>query len=366
MGLQSRKGTHVDPAAQRSGECRWGAAVAVLSCAFGIAIAAQPPKGPAVVGLLFLPEVFGTAACAKFASHDIPLFDRPEASHPVGWIRATERPDSNETCFVATVNVHRIDGSVSDFPAVEYQEEMPRTAAVLERRGPWFKVRLREGAAWLERANPDADYSPLESLFGARTFLTDAWDGKLASRPGGVTRRAPSDPRRRVIGYLDPIDEHFRTEAWIPVLKMPDPRAPELTRCRIDRCSGPLVAAHSDAVIVVDRRHGWFQVAVADEDRRKLEAVRGWVQASPAWRFHAVTDGEEQVQLEEKAWGREHEHVNVTDFARVGGALWLKVDLLSHSPEDYDRTDNPAVTARGWIPAHNSAGDLTVWFFTRD
>jgi len=72
---------------------------------------------------------------------------------------------------------------------MEYAYEEPG-AVVLERRGNWFRVRLSSGSAWLESSGPQEFYG-LERLFeGSLTYLTRAWDGKVAAAPGSAARLA--------------------------------------------------------------------------------------------------------------------------------------------------------------------------------
>ena len=87
------------------------------------------------------------------------------------------------------VRVYRAGEEVGrPLPTEEYQEELPGAAIVLEARSPWFKVQLDDGAAWLKAEDPD-NYWPLERLLSvARTYLTAAWNGKLAAWAGGAAR----------------------------------------------------------------------------------------------------------------------------------------------------------------------------------
>jgi hypothetical protein len=108
------------------------------------------------------------------------------------------------------LNVYRRDGSVGELPTDEYEEEEPHAAVVVKTRGRWFKLRLTDGAAWFQASAEDR-YYPLEELLGRRpAYLTEAWDRTLAATAGGVRRRVPVDPRRRVIGYVEPVLEPLR------------------------------------------------------------------------------------------------------------------------------------------------------------
>jgi hypothetical protein len=162
------------------------AAVLVLACA--PAAWAQDQ----VLGLLSLPEVFGSGACDKFTPAEITLYAAPDSEPAVGSIRV----DQYWTFYAAggceglMVNVHRAGtGGVGELPTREYEYEAP-AAIVLQRRGSWFKIRLVDGAAWLMASQRD-EYFPLERLLtDGLTYLTDASDGVLASSPGVEGREA--------------------------------------------------------------------------------------------------------------------------------------------------------------------------------
>jgi hypothetical protein len=92
--------------------------------------------------------------------------------------------------------------TVQQLPTMEYAYEEPG-AVVLERRGKWFRVRLNSGSAWLEASAQDEFYG-LERLFeNGLTYLTEAWNGQVASSPGsagrpGKFRRLATDQPVRV------------------------------------------------------------------------------------------------------------------------------------------------------------------------
>jgi hypothetical protein len=57
------------------------------------------------------------------------------------------------------------------------------------------------------------------------------------------------------------------------------------------------------------------------------------------------------------------DHVEVKGFRRVGGSLWLQVEVMSHS---LCTSTAPATTkARGWVAAHAGSGAPAVWFHSR-
>ena len=166
---------------------------------------AAPARGAdQVLGLLSLPEVFGSGPCDKFTPAQIPLYSSPDARQVVGTIRVDQYWTFHSVggCEGLKVSVHQ-EGSrqVSELPTREYEYEAP-AAIVLQQRAPWFRVRLQDGAAWVRASKLDA-YIPLQSLLtDSLTHLTEAWDGRLASSPGTALRASAGREVRPVARQL--------------------------------------------------------------------------------------------------------------------------------------------------------------------
>ncbi len=375
----------------------------LLSLVLSTAAAAQ--RAEPVIGLLTLPEVFGDGPCGDFVPQNITLYAAPGSHDVVGAIRVNKSPDVEKSanlegpCAGQIVTVQRRSAAATPLPTKEHAYEAP-AAIVLEQRGGWFKIRLSDGAAWL-RASPRDEYHPLERLLeDGLTHLTEAWDVHLNASPGGTTRtRVPSDPRRRIIGYLTPVLEevsvvlqpgedpeevrkrhnvsamgsypgpngtrilHFSRGQWVQAFARPDRTGPVEARFETDRCDTALRTVHGvpQEVLVFDRRPGWFQVALrADE---WPDEARVWIEDAPVWRFATITDEAERERFVTDAWGREHSSVRVLGFRRVGGRLWTNVEVMSHSV--CESIEAPTVKARGWMPAHAPDGEPTIWFSSR-
>ena len=320
-----------------------------------------------VIGLLLLPEVFGHAACEKFTPRDVPLYPAPQSRDVAGTIRVdkywTFHGDGG--CEGLTVNVHpRGGGVVSELPTRKPNSDT-QAAIVLARRGGWFKLRLTGGTGWV-RASGHDEYIPLQRLILDRdlTYLTESWDRRLARQPGGPGRRVATDPARRMIGYLTPVDafEHGGDGGpWVQAFDRPDPAAPVVARFQAHRAEIEIRTTPGRIprqLFVFDRRPGWFQVALQRESWR--DEPRVWIQEAAVWTFHAVTDEAERERLADDAWGGEHTTVRVLEFREVRGVSWLKVEVMSHSICEGGAP--PTVAATGWMPAHAPSGDPTVWF----
>src|SRR5262245_16786649 len=180
-------------------EIRCGCATAALFFAFLGAPAAQTEKQEGVIGLLKLPHLFGEL-CKEPPRLEVPLYSKPQTADLVGWIRAGRHESSDDECYRAVLKFHRrSDESIRELPVDEYEEEEPHAAIVVEARDRWLKLRLADGAAWVEVRQYD-DYLSLEQLLLRRqAYLTEAWDRTLAETPGGESRRVPGDSRRHLI-----------------------------------------------------------------------------------------------------------------------------------------------------------------------
>ncbi len=129
------------------------------------------------------------------------------------------------------------------------------------------------------------------------------------------------------------------------------------------------------AAIVVEQRHRWFKVQVPDG--------AAWVHASEGDEYFSL----QQILVKRpayltEAWDgrlakapggpgtsaggarRPYIPVRFIESREVRGALWLKIELMSHTI--YESDEPPRVVATGWVPAHNPAGKTVVWFNSRD
>jgi hypothetical protein len=303
----------------------------------------------------------------------------------VGAIRADREQNADAECYRVVLNVHPRGGApVQELPTEEYEEEEPDAAVVLEARGRWFKLRLNEGTAWLQ-ASDDDKYFPLEHLLHRRNaYLTEAWDGRLAAIPGGSGQRPPADPRRRLVGYIEPvlgdvrivlapgqapeqIQRQYRTQrgSLVRAFERADRSAPVVASFpteNYDRALRAVLWLNPPEVAVFERRPGWFQVALRRDEWR--DEPRAWIEDAQAWRFHAFESDTEREAFENRLFGREHSSVRLIESRKVGEALWLHIEVMSHTM--YESLDPPTVVAAGWVPAHGPAGESIVWFYSRD
>jgi hypothetical protein len=325
---------------------------AVLSALIG---GAQPPgsqvgdapASPASSRVIGIVEVSGLFAEVSLAGGG---FERkPNGAR----IALRRRPVANSP-VAATVS------ALTDLAIAEYAYEEPG-ALVYGRQGEWSLVRTASGAAgWLA---PDASgpFHSLESLLRNMSYLTDSWDRRLATSPGGaLSVRLPADPRRRILGYIEAIQVDDR---WIEAFKEPTRLAAAVTKIRADDIADSLArtgltSAHA---LVFDRRPGWFQVELLNG--RAFGKPPLWIEDGPFWRFVPITNAAELSNLADATWGSEPLDITVLQTRLVKGQLWLEIELLTES--QCKAASEGTVRARGWIPAHARSGATTVWFASR-
>lgn len=372
--------------------------VGILAVALTAAPSALQPTDR-LIGLLPLPHNFDTESCGNDKSVEVVLRPTPGSAETIGSIR----PDCR---YLGAKQFDTAGRLVAELPTREVTYE-GLAAIVVEQRNGWFRVRLAEGTAWTE-GDEDLPFVPLEQLVSSElAYLTEAWDGALAPAPGAALATVPSHPNRRLIGHLTPVMNRRR----IPVQPGQDASRiedalrtrPEITSLGVTRgADGTVHVTYEEAVIVeafdrpdtgspvalrflnypadgirgesgsnprrifvFERRPGWFQVArTGDEDVLPwTKEQRVWLRDTPAWVFSVVRDEAERGRLAHESWGSEYDSVRVVGTRSVAGRLWLQVELLSHSFCASLR--EPFVIGRGWMPAHDSAGEPTVWFPSR-
>jgi hypothetical protein len=149
-------------------------------------VAASASAQDRVIGLLALPQVFGSSECAAFEPEEIPLYSAINDAKPI----ATIRVDQNWSfaphggCEGLEVRVHRGEER-HELPTREYDYEMP-AAIVLDHSSGWFKVRLDKDSAWI-KASPVDHFMPLADLFEefmGVTAIDKSFSGRLVDAPG--------------------------------------------------------------------------------------------------------------------------------------------------------------------------------------
>jgi hypothetical protein len=139
-----------------------------------------------VIGLLSLPQVFGPRQCAPFEPEEIALHALPNDGKPFAFIRVDQNWSfaPHGGCEGLEVSVHR-GPATEELPTREFDYEMPAALAV-ERRDGWIRIRLKDGAAWVQQAVTDK-FMPLAELyeeFVGVTEINQAFTGRMTGAPG--------------------------------------------------------------------------------------------------------------------------------------------------------------------------------------
>jgi hypothetical protein len=131
------------------------------------------------------------------------------------------------------------------------------------------------------------------------------------------------------------------------------------------------------AAIVVEQRGRWFKVQVPDgaawlhaSDRDEYFSFQQLLVKRPAYLTDAwdgtlaKVPGGAGASAADSHPRRENTPVRFVESREVRGALWLKIEVMSHTIYEFD--EPPKVVATGWVPAHDPAGKAVVWFYSRD
>jgi hypothetical protein len=180
-----------------------------------IVLAASPAFAQEkVIGLLSLPEVFGSRECAPFEPSAVML----HSSMNDGTIVASIEVDRNWSfaphggCEGLEVRVHK-GPQRDELPTREFDYEMP-AAVVLEQRDGWFKIRLHQGSAWLKASVVD-HFMPLSDLFEEFTGVTEiseSFTGRLSKTPSTGGPIMPRVSPNQAVRVLEIRDEWIHVE----------------------------------------------------------------------------------------------------------------------------------------------------------
>jgi len=157
----------------------------VISVALSLLLI-QGPQPDRIIGLLSLPQVFGSRMCAPFEPVDVPLHTLPDDRSRFGVVRVDQRWSfaPHGGCEGLKVSVYRGEAR-EELPTLDYDFDMP-AAIVVEQRSGWFRVRVQQGTVWIKAAVTDR-FMPLSELFEefiGVTAIDKGFKGRLAAAPG--------------------------------------------------------------------------------------------------------------------------------------------------------------------------------------
>jgi hypothetical protein len=186
-----------------------------------------------VIGLLNVPEVRGDG-CGPEKPQTANLYQSPSADNgPIGTItlHVTGRLPDGSSCDSVTIVVHRPGGADEELPTEETDYEV-QAAVVYEHSGPWFRIGLQRGSAWIKREDAGDFKSYPEVLIDKLAYVKRGWNGTLWRTPGaGPAAHIPSGWTR----YLN-------RDVEVDVLAVRTVRAEPWIQIRLvtERCGEPL------------------------------------------------------------------------------------------------------------------------------
>jgi hypothetical protein len=139
-----------------------------------------------LIGILDLPDIvaFGCGPAPKRAT--TAAFATPsENGRRVGTVYWHEVPD-----VACQLTIEKIGGVKEGIPTLESGYEIP-AAIVFERRGQWFRIRLKDGSAWIRRSDATDFLAYPEVLRDNLASTMQNWDGTLRATPGSAGRVIP-------------------------------------------------------------------------------------------------------------------------------------------------------------------------------
>ena len=176
-------------------------------------------------------------------------------------------------------------------------------------------------------------------------------------------------------GSEEPIGAIRVTSYW----SFPNHGGCEGLRVHVYKGDGARVAAlpteefdyEAPAAIVLEEQKPWFRV--------RLSNGAAWVRGSENNEYYPLEEllfnGLTYIADASEPALRDHpdgvvvataspgDSVQVVDFMTVDNQLWLLVEVLSHSV--CESSDEPRVLFQGWLRAHGSSGQPSVWFYSR-
>jgi hypothetical protein len=142
-----------------------------------------------LIGLLDLPDIvaYGCGPAPKRAT--AAAFATPsENGLSVGTVYWHEVPD-----VACQLMIEKTGGVKDGIPTLESGYEIP-AAIVFERRGQWFRIRLKDGSAWI-RHTDETDFLAYPEVLRENLASTmQTWDGTLRATPGSSGRIIPLSP----------------------------------------------------------------------------------------------------------------------------------------------------------------------------
>lgn len=152
------------------------------------------------------------------------VFGTPSENGPgVGMLYWHEVP--NVECDLM---IERAGGIKELVPTLESGYEIP-AAIVFEQRGPWFRIRLAKGSAWIRRNDPDEFLPYPEVVKEKLPYALQGWNGTLRATPSASGKVIPLTAGWKELLDRGPNIEYLGSrrvggDLWLHITLTPEPR----------------------------------------------------------------------------------------------------------------------------------------------
>jgi hypothetical protein len=213
--------------------CCWWLLLALPAWAADLTFAAG------MIGLLEVPPLSCAHQGRPSRYRPVVLFKQPAAVKPIGEIRAFPDPAAEGPCEPGATRLYRSrpDGRpiAESLPTVEWGHEEPGLI-VVSRRGPWFKVVIAGGFAWL-RIRPEMVFRSVPTLLqGAYAYATEGAGSLRLHQQAGGTGGWVDTPVKESAPLVVQVAQHVNGQLWLQVGLLPEAAAGSADRVG---CSNP-------------------------------------------------------------------------------------------------------------------------------
>jgi hypothetical protein len=191
--------------------------------------AAQEPAAERLVGLLNLPDMI-PQPCGPETPVSLNLYATPSAAKaPIGALayEVSGRTPNGVACNGIRTVLRRVPGGAVESVPMEESDYEVSSAIVYQQSGPWFRIALTGGSAWIRRDDSKDFLRYPEMLQERLTHLAAGWDGRLWRTPGASSARAVSPEVKSLLKAMTDANSdvdvdvlavrRIRGEAWIQV-----------------------------------------------------------------------------------------------------------------------------------------------------
>jgi len=176
----------------------------------------------AIIGLLTVPQVFGSYPCEKFEPRSIPVFPTFGSEKPIAVIRVDKMwtfPKEGG-CEGLEVRVHRPDNStIEKLPLKEFEYEKSPAVIIFEKRNGWYRIQMENGSGWVSATTENTFLSLMELFTSHTPYLTSEWDGRIWQRPNMGAKRVTGAKPQIAVRVLKSnlVDGKLWIEVHLPV-----------------------------------------------------------------------------------------------------------------------------------------------------